>query len=458
MAGISAGGIGSGLDVTGLVRQLVDAERAPALSRLQKQEAKADLRISAFGNLTNALDAFKTSLAQLQTAASFNARMAVSGNDGLLKATASSTASAGEFSVEVKALAQTSKLASAAFVSQSAVVGSGELTIANAKGDSFSLTINAGSNDSLSSIRDAINNAPDNNVVSASIIKSDSGYNLVLTAKQSGLDGELTVSTVTDGTDSGDLSQLNFDPQSGTNALAVKVAAQDALIEVDGFERSSSSNKITDMIEGVTLDLVKAEPGTVFNLSVSADTEAAKKSINEFVSAYNEINKRIESLTRFDATTGFVGTLQGDATVNRLASSLRNEVNRMVGGNGDLQSLFELGITSDKAGNLVVNNSKLDTALDNGLPKVSAFFEGTTGLAGRLTETLNQFTGSNGLITSRTESLRNEKTSIADQRDRLSVRVEALEKRYLAQFTTLDTLIAQMNNTSQFLSRQLAGL
>lgn len=458
MAGISAGGIGSGLDVTGLVRQLVDAERAPVLSRLQKQEAKADLRISAFGNLSNALDAFKTSLAKLQTAASLNGRMAVSANDGLLKATASSTASAGQYSVEVKALAQTNKLASAAFVSQSAVVGSGELTIANAKGDSISLTIDAGSNDSLTSIRDAINNAPDNNVVSASIIKSDSGYNLVLTAKQSGLDGALTISTITDGNDSGDLSQLSFDPQSGTNPLAVKVAAQNALIEVDGFARSSSNNKITDMIEGVTLDLVKAEPGTVFNLSVSADTEAAKKSINEFISAYNEINKRIESLTRFDATTGFVGTLQGDATVNRLASSLRNEVNRMVGGSGDLQSLFELGITSDKSGNLVVNDSKLDTALTSGLAKVSAFFEGTTGLAGRLTETLNQFTGSNGLITSRTESLRNEKTSIADQRDRLSVRVEALEKRYLAQFTTLDTLIAQMNNTSQFLSRQLAGL
>jgi len=162
--------------------------------------------------------------------------MAVSANDGLLKATASSTASAGQYSVEVKALAQTNKLASAAFVSQSAVVGSGELTIANAKGDSISLTIDAGSNDSLTSIRDAINNAPDNNVVSASIIKSDSGYNLVLTAKQSGLDGALTISTITDGTDSGDLSQLSFDPQSGTNPLAVKVAAQDALIEVDGFD------------------------------------------------------------------------------------------------------------------------------------------------------------------------------------------------------------------------------
>lgn len=458
MAGISAGGIGSGLDVTGLVRQLVDAERVPALNRLQRQENRADSRISAFGSLTNAIDAFKASLAKLTTASSLNGNVALSANENLLKAAASSTASAGQYSVEVKALAQTNKLASAAFTSQSTVVGSGEITIANAKGDSISLTIQAGVNDSLASIRDAINSAPDNNVVSASIIKSDSGYNLVLTAKQSGLDGALTISTITDGTDSGDLSQLSFDPLSGTNSLAVKVAAQNALIEVDGFARSSSNNKITDMIEGVTLDLVKAEPGTVFNLSVTADTEAAKKSINDFVSAYNEINKRIESLTRFDAATGFAGTLQGDATVNRLASSLRNEVSRMVGGSGDLQSLFELGITSDKSGNFVINDSKLSSVLSGDLAKVSAFFEGTTGLAGRLTETLNQYTGSNGLITSRTEGLRNEKTSIADQRDRLSVRVEALEKRYLAQFTTLDTLIAQMNNTSQFLSRQLAGL
>ncbi|MDP1539682.1 MAG: flagellar filament capping protein FliD [Moraxellaceae bacterium] len=458
MAGISAGGIGSGLDVTGLVRQLVDAERAPVLSRLQKQESKADSRISAFGNLTNALDAFKTSLAKLKTAASLNGRLAVSANEELLKAAATSKATAGQYSVEVKALAQTHKLASAGFASQSAVVGSGEITMSNAKGDNFSLMIAAGVNDSLASIRDAINNDPDNNVVSASIIKSDTGFNLVLTAKQSGLDGALTISTTTDGSDSGDLSQLSFDPQSGSNPLMIKAAAQDALIEIDGFVRSSSSNKVTDMIEGVTLDLVKAQPGTVFNLSVSADTDASKKSINDFVAAYNEINKRIESLTRFDATTGFAGTLQGDATVNRLASSLRNEINRMVGGSGDLQSLFELGITSDKSGNLVVNESKLDAALSSGLAKVSAFFEGSTGLAARLTETLSQFTGSQGLITSRTESLRNEKSNIADQRDRLSLRVEAIEKRYLAQFTMLDTLIAQMNNTSQFLSRQLAGL
>ncbi len=458
MAGISAGGIGSGLDITGLVRQLVDAERAPVLGRLQKQEAKADSRISAYGNLTVALDAFKNSLTALKSASGLNARVAASANESLLKASATSAASAGQYSVEVLALAQTNKLATTAFASQTTVVGSGELTISNAAGDSISLTINPGDADTLVGIRDAINNAADNNVVSASIIQSDDGFNLVLTAKQSGLDGALTMTVVTDGSDSGDLTQLSFDPQSGSNPVSVKVAAQNALIEVDGFARSSSTNKITDMIEGVTLNLVKAEPGTTFELNINADVDGAKKAIKDFADAYNEINKRIEALTRFDATTGFVGTLQGDATVNRLAASIRNEMNRMVGSGDDLRSLFELGITSDKSGNLVINDSKLDSVLSGGLAKVSAFFEGNDGLAGRLTSTLDQFIGSNGLIPSRTESLRNEKTSIAEQRDRLGIRVEALEKRYLAQFTTLDTLIAQMNNTSQFLTRQLAGL
>ncbi len=453
MASISSAGLGSGLDVAGLVQKLVDAERAPADTRLTKAESTTRTQLSAFASLRGSLSNLKTALAKLQKNGAFDARGAKSSDDTVFTATAQGTAVPGQYAVEVQSLASAHKLSSNAFPTSTSLVGTGRLDIAVGS-KSFHVDLDAITGTSAG-IVDAINKASDNPGVTASLVTANDGVHLVLTAKDTGAGNALRVTR--SGGDGG-LDALVYNPGTLANLTEVTPAAN-ASIRVDSHLYSSASNQVTGMIDSLTLNLVTAKPGTTLQLTVTRDTATARKAVESFVNAHNAVASTIANLTRYDASTKTASALTGDSLARSAAGQLRSALSQSV---PDLDPAFnalsDIGITTQTDGTLKIDGSKLDAALSGNFDAVAKLFStGPNGIADSFISVVDRFIGSKGAIGSRTDSLNKQLTDIASQRTALDRRMSDLEARYRAQFTALDSLVSKMQATSSFLTQQLSS-
>ena len=248
---ISFTGLGSGLAVSDIVDALVNAEQAPAESRLNTTEGKLTTDISAVGALKSALEKVQTSMEALGDSDKYQQR-STSGTDDFISISADEDAQPGGYDVKVNNLATEHKILSQAFDADTAV-GEGTMTLTS--GDN-SFEIEVSDTATLSEIRDAINDSNDNDSINATIITDDSGQHLVMSAKNSGAENEIKIEIAdTDGnnTDVNGLSRLAFDTAGVQNASEV-IAAIDASITIDGsLTVSSSSNEFAGVIDGITI-------------------------------------------------------------------------------------------------------------------------------------------------------------------------------------------------------------
>lgn len=453
MAGISVSGVGSGLDLASLLNQLIAAERAAPTARYDRAESRAEAQLSALGLVKSALAELRTATTALQALGAFSERSAASANEDLFTASADATALPNAYDVEVQALAAAHKLASGAFASGETVVGDGTLTI-EVGAAAFSVVID-GANHTLAGIRDAINGAADNAGVRASILVADDGAHLVLSSTLTGTDHALRVTRA--GGDGG-LDALVYDPGVLEN-LAVKQAAADAVVVVDGFTHTSGSNAVTGVIGGVTLQLAQAEPGTTAALTVARDTEAVTTAVQTFVTAYNKVVQALASVTDYNAETRTAAPMAGDTLPRSLSAQLRGLLGDTVAGlSGELDALSDAGVTTNTDGTLKIDDAAFAAALAADFDGIEALFTSTHGYATKLDGILDGFLDSTGFIKARETTLTARLDRIADDREALQRRLDALEARLRAQFSALDALVAQMRSTGDFLTQQFAGL
>jgi flagellar hook-associated protein 2 len=451
MASITAAGIGSGLDIASLVTQLVRAESDPQTSRLNSAQGKTTAQLSAVGILRGALGSLSTALASLKSTGAFSKRTAVSSSTGNLTASAGAGAAPGAHTVVIDQLASAHRLASTGFAASTTTVGTGTLTLAS-NGKSFALGI-ASPNDSLASIRDAINAASGNDFVDASIVVASDGAHLVLAARKSGADNALRVTQA--GGDGG-LAALVYDPGTSTQ-LVEKAEALDAEILVDGFSHTASTNVVTDVIEGVALNLLGAEPGVERTLTIGRDDAAALAAVQSFVNAYNTVNASISTVTRYDPATRTASALTGDTLPRGIASELRGVIGN-VRDNGTLRALGDIGVSFTASGTLALDRTKFDAKLAADPNAIADLFGATDGIATKLAKTIDGITATGGRLDIRDDALNARLDDIDDRRVALERRIDDLTTRYRKQFSALDTLIARMNSTSSFLTQQLASL
>src|SRR6056297_895790 len=453
MASITSTGIGSGLDVGGIVEQLVAAEGQPAQQRFARQEARAQSELSAYGTLKSALSDFRDQLDGMQSLNSLLTRKASSGNEELFAVVPDETAIPASYSVEVVQLAEAAKLASGAFADSDAVVGTGTLTI-GVGALSFDVEITE-ENNTLAGIRDAINAAVDNAGVSATIVNADAGSYLILSGTKTGASREVSVSQA--GGDGG-LAALTYDAAAGTGSLNQSQAAQDAQVRIDGFDVFSETNTVTGAIDGVSIDLLDAAPGETNDAVIEYDVAAVRSTVTDFVESYNELVDTVGSLTSYNQETQQGGPLLGDATLRGLEAQLRREFSTPAGNSqSPFGTLAEIGVSLQIDGKLAVDDTRLDEALGTNFQDVGRLFAGEQGFATRLFDRVDRVLADDGAIETRTEGLNNRIEGIEEQRESLNRRLEALE-RLLRQFNALDSLVSQLNNTSSFLAQQLANL
>lgn len=443
-------GLGSGLDVNSLVAQLVAAERAPAQQRLTRIESGIDTKLSALGTLRGALSGFQTAVGALRSESQLLSRKVEVSDAAVLRASASPNAAVGSYSVEVLSLASAHKLASAAYTGGgSATVGSGTLTFEQ-DGGSFAVAVAEGT--TLAQLRDAVNGASGNAGIRASIVQADDGARLVLTSRNA---GSANAIRVTAASAAGGLDALVYDPGVATR-LSVLSPAANAQAKVEGFSVSGAGNTVAGAIEGMTLDLLAAKPGSTISVAVSQDNSVIRERIGKLVSDFNSAAATLARLRAFDPANRSGGPLIGDSTLLGIESRLRRDLAAAVSApGGSPTNLAAVGISMGADGRLSVNDTKLSAALRDDPAGVARLFAGEGGIARRLAATLDGAIAVGGQVTSRTESLQAQKRDLQRSKDALNLRMTALEARYRTQFTNLDSLLSGMQSTGNYLARQL---
>ncbi|WFF42776.1 flagellar filament capping protein FliD [Salinicola endophyticus] len=437
MASIASLGIGSGLDLNGLLGDLEKAENK-RLEPIAAQQSSYKTKLSAFGKLEGSLNALRDAIGKLGDPSTFTAV----GSDITGSAVSVSTsegAEAGRYKIDVSQLAQAQSSASKDFDSKSDNLGlSGTLSFTVGDGDQIDVDYDDG--DSLSDIRDAINDKDAG--ARASIINDGNGYRLVMTSDETGTDSKIAYSSDDD---------FSFE---------TKVEAQNAKLTVNGVDIDSQSNTVEEAIQGVTLKL-DATTDSAATLTVSKDTDSMNASVKAFVDAYNSVQKTADALTRYDASTDTAGLLLGNSTMRSIESRLRGALSTPTDDDGDYRLLSNLGIERQLDGSLKIDSDKLDKALTDNTDGVSQFFagaDGNSGFAGSFDKTLGTILDSGGSLQAATDGIDSTLESLKDRYSRMQDSISDTIDRYRKQFSRLDSMVSQMNSMSSYLNQQFSAL
>ncbi len=437
-------GLGSGLDTTAIVKALADAEKTPRQNQIDRQTKANTASISAIGTLKSALTTFTTALEKLgsTTTPQFIGYAATSADEKVVKATASSSAVSGSYTVKVNELATSSKVASQRFADSSASISEGTLQITQ-NDTVYEVKIEAGA--TLQSVRDSINAELGAKGITANIINDGKGSRLVFGSTTTGLGSDISV---------GGIDELIIDGEtqmSGAGAGFVSALAQDASFTVDGMTLTSKSNKVENAISGLTLELVSKNVETT--VTVATNNDGLKKSVQAFVDAYNALVTTITSLSQTpknaDGTMGTAPALAGDAMARSMLTALRNELTvEGTGGNGTLKVLSQLGInTVQSTGLLELDSTKFTAALNTQKlgSEIQSLFSGEDGIATRMTNALASYSGTDGLLNDRSKVLESAKKNLATQQANLDVRITALTASLTKKYNAMDTLVGRLN-------------
>lgn len=481
-------GVGSGLDLETMLTQLQAAEQT-RLTPYTTLQSSYQAKISSWGKISSCLSSLQSSVKKLQQDA-FNT-LSVSTNDAF-SATASSSAIADTHEITVMQLATAHKIRTTTFADADQDLGTtsgGERTITITQGDGKKIEVKLKDDEtSLNDIAKAINKQGGD--VSASVQRTDDGYQLVLSSKTTGSDGEMSVSV--EGDDKlADIISYEHDANQLTkpnhNGMTVVTAAQDAKLEVDGSTYTRSSNDISDIIDGVTLNLKAVSEqdsdGTYKSeqLTLTKDTSAIKTSVQEFVKQYNALLSQTSAASKYVpndnkglGNTDLAkpnaqnGALVGDSMLRGMVGDIRSAVNGVYGDSGaDYASLADLGIKIDAAtGQMTLDESKLDEAIADNPEQIANIFQdhnGQEGMATQLNKIITSYIGDSenhidGEIKSTTDSLNDQVKIVEGQITKMQALVDAQVQRYRIQFQNLDASMSKISGMSNALTSLLSSM
>jgi len=450
---ISIGGLGNSIDFGPIIDVLVQAKAIP-IDRINQQKLAAQSKQTDFGLLGAKLLGLQSSASSVRTRVGFDknqVNVTSASSQNLLTATASSTAAAGTHKVTVNQLASSHQIVSKA----STAVSTTDTDIVSGASGTFSFQVGAGSvqtvnldaNGTLEDLRNGINDLGAG--VSASILNTGSEttpvYRLVLSSNDSGGSNAITITA-----DDTDLDTV-------TTGIDTFQAAQDSEIVLgEGGEAvtiNRSTNTLTDVISGITLNLQAVDLANPVTISVTQDTAAVKEGISSFVNAYNEVVKFIDERTNYDPETGERGLFVGDSLARTVLDRLRQSVFSQVSGLTTYTSASQIGFeTQPTDGTIKLNEATLDAALSENYSAVRDLFiqnptTGTEGIAELVVDAVDTLDDVEfGALTLRQNSLTNQIKKFSEQ---ISVKEAALS-RYQEQqrikFANLDGLLASLQN------------
>jgi len=462
---ISSVGVGSGLDVKSMVSQLVAIERQPLVA-LQTTASKYQSQLSVYGTIKSQVSALGDAAAVLASKSGWSAQKATSSNASAVTVTADSTAVSTAMSVKISQLAQVQAVTSAGVTVGSAVGATGTLSIqlgtwsgsTFTAGSTAAASVTVSATDSVRVIAAAINSA--NAGVTASVLNDGTSERLVVRSASTGAASGFSI-TPTDGNAA--LAAYGFTDSTVTapssSGMFMGQSGQDASLEVNGVALTSATNTMTNVMPGVSLQLLQTTTSAV-DIAVTQDTEAVEKNIQSFVDAYNALSKTVAEATKYVAATKTGGPLQGDSTTVGLQNALRS----MLGSNSTgstFANLSEIGLERQTDGTLKVNATKLSAAeLD--MTNLQKLFTAdnanasTNGFGLKVRDFARGLVAFDGGVTTKSAALQGAITRNSKDQDKVNARATTVEAQLLKQYSDLDTQMAKWNSLSTYMTSQVA--
>jgi flagellar hook-associated protein 2 len=475
MATISSPGVGSGLDVNSIVTQLVAIERQPIV-QLKTQASSLQTKLSAFGKLQSNLSALREAASALTRASTWSQTTGTSSDSTAVAVTTDANNLPGSYSVQVTSLARAQSNTSKTYTAATDFVGEGTIRIElgawDALGTAFTPKAGATAVDisvgppakSLAEVRDMVNAA--NAGITATVLTDASGARLVFRSTATGAENgfKLTV-TDSDGSnvDTSGLSALAFDPSVGVVTMSKALAAANASALINSVPVTSTSNTLSNVVDGMTL-VLKKETTTDVEVTTASDKDGIKKKIEAFVTAYNDLNKELAAQTKYDAATKTAGSLQGDSAAVNLRAALRATLRGNSGASTMFTRLADIGFDVKQDGSISLDQTKLDNGLANlgELKKLfanaDAVVTANNGFATLFRQQADQAIGIEGSIAARSEGLRERISRNEKRQAELEVRVALTEARLRKQYTSLDAQMGQLQSLSSYVAQQMTIL
>ncbi|WP_169294880.1 flagellar filament capping protein FliD [Advenella sp. EE-W14] len=447
MANISSIGVGSGLDLSTLLDGFRTSEES-VLSTITQRKSTENARLSAYGQLSSAVEKLQTAAKAFEGDTTFGQYTASQTGESF-SASASSSAVAGSYRIQVTSLASTQTLIANGVADKAAANGTGgvvKFTLKNGEVKTLDLT---GKGTSLEEIAKAIN-ADKELGLSASIMNdgSETPYRLMISTTATGTQASISEITV-EGNDGALGTLLN-------KASMTEQAASDAIVKVNGIKVTQATNRLENVIQGVTLNLSKVDTEAQ-TLTVTRNDDKAKEAINEFITAYNNVQKFIKSSTAY--TEGAGGSiLNGDNTARTVQTRLSGIMSFQSSNGGAFKTLSDLGIRTQADGTIKLDDAKFSKALAENRDDIAKLFQDKTNGIATYTQDITKglINSTSGIVTTASNGAKTRIEDLDSQYERKQAQIEATMERYRAQFTALDSLVAKMNGTSAYLSQQLS--
>jgi flagellar hook-associated protein 2 len=460
----------SSIDVAGIVEQLMSVENRP-LDKIKSQIEQKKLVISDLGAIRSKVATFQDALKVLENPTNFNNSSASSSDSAVVSAAANNAAVKGNHSVIVTTLATATRNTISGYASStaSATVDAGTgfaITVAgityNTNGNKtqsvagvLTTTANAvtilGANPTITDLKNWINGLGAD--VSASVAQTTGSADWVLMIQ---------------GTKTGSANAVSFTGLTGLTAPATltntpDTVAGDASFTVNGTNFSRASNTVTDVIDGITLNLNKAS-GTAQTISVTRGNDISSETINTLVAAYNDVMNIYKAMTanssNSDKPGNFANAPSTLSFINQIKEGFARGISYVSNGTRQTMSLSAMGIDLQLDGTAKFNSTSFATASATGLRDILASGV-TTGYVSS-TSNLNTFisaqvkTGGllSGQINSETDAVR----TLTKRQDDLQIRLNSIQNNLIAQYSALNALLFQLSSTSNSLTSALDAL
>jgi len=440
-------GVISNIDYQSLITQLVGIRRQ-SITQLQTDKKGLEITNNAYSNLSSKIKDLLSAADTLRTSSAFGSFKTTVSDSNAISATAGTGASYGSHSIVVSTLANSHKMAADGVAADTSTIAAGAGSFSFQVGAGVVQTVAVDATTTLTSLKDSINAL--NAGVSASVVNDGSGptpYRLILT-----------------GTSTGTSSSINITQNDTSLAFSTTLqAAQDATFTVDGMAFTRQTNSASDIITGVTVDLMAADPAKTVTVTVSRDTDSITESVKKLVDAYNGVASYIRMNNRYDSDTKKAYPFFGDSVARSIADDLRRVFSSSVSGLPDtMNRLLHAGVSTDKEGVMSLDTAKLKAALNSDFDGVVSLFTKGTATTG-LAELIHQNASSiddfvDGRIKGRQDGLKKNMTRIDQDIRQKETQLVTYEEQLRSQFTMLEGMLATLKGQGNALNNYFGGM
>ncbi|MGL5708204.1 MAG: flagellar filament capping protein FliD [Aeromonas sp.] len=453
MAGITSAGAGSGIDLEAVIAASVNAKKAQLEQPLIKKETNAKVSLSGIGQLRSAVSAYVSTLKDMVKSDGFNKRLiSISQNkdDPVLKLESKAGMSNGQYNITVNKLATTSKFESIFNSTTDAIVTEDGTLTFTAGSKSFTVDVKVG--DNLQNIRKRINNDGDSFGLSVNIITTSDGKSKLI--MDSGVSGDGNNMTMT-----GSTAEL----ASFASSFEQKQVSASAEIDVDGNKLSSDTNVFDGTIMGVKLTVLRTSDKDSLNafkpnkVSISTDKDGVKEVIKGFIDGYNALVSKAKELGKRNAIVDGEkkndgGALAGDSMPRAIVNMMNSIVATQSSNTGGPSTIFQAGIKMDRKGVLSLDDEKFKDAISKNYEQVISLFSGDSGVAKSLTEQLDVYSRSGGVLATREERVNKELREVGASKSDATKEIKKYEEKLRGRYGALDALITKLNKSASYLN------